>query len=303
MPSLARSFRRNSDVALDVGTAVTRMSTSVRRARLETPSVFGERAALQSGAVLDREATIELLRPLFWRTRTWGTSRPRALACAPTDATDEERETLKDCVTAAGASAVRLVPEPLAAAVGAGVDVGGDYAQCIVDFGEGITDCAIIRSGSVAASHAVRVGCGDLRRAVCRHASTRGLALSETEAEELVRLTGISMIDPSVASNSAHLPDPRFTPAEVASAIEPHIVRIVDAVLALLGDIPARMHLEVIESGVILAGGGALLPGMRERIERATSLTTFVACDPMRAVIIGAQAMLETAEQIGFWKD
>ncbi len=290
-------------MALDVGTAVTRMSTGVRRARFETPSVFGERAALQSGVVLDREATIELLRPLFWRTRTWGASRPRALACAPSDATAEEREILKECVTEAGASAVGLVPEPLAAAVGAGVDVASGYAQCIVDFGEGITDCAIIRSGSVAASHAVRVGCGDLRRAVCQYASARGFTLTEQEAEELVRLAGISMAEPDAAPDAIHLFDSRFTPMEVSSAIEPHVVRIVDAVLALLGDIPARMHLEVIESGVILAGGGALLPGMRERLEQATSLTTLVARDPMRAVIVGAQAMLETAEQIGFWND
>lgn len=299
MPSFSRPLQWNPDVALDVGTAITRVSASETSARVEAPSSIDDRAVLSFGAVTDEGALVELLSGLLRRMRFWGMPSPRALACAPSDATDSERAVLIDCVARAGAAEVAIVPEPLAAAVGSGMDVGLSYAQCIVDFGEGTTDCAIIQSGMIAASCAVRVGCGDLRRAVQAHALLHGVDLSGAEAEHLVRAVGIGARNRPVGSVNG---DFRVSEAGVAAAMEPVTIRIVDALQTLLSEIPSRMHLEVIESGLVLAGGGALLPGMRERLEQETSLSVVISPDPLGSVISGAQTMLATASETGFWK-
>ena len=126
-----------SDVALDVGTAAFRLAWGRAHIReLSTPC--RERPALSGRVIADPEIAVELLRSLFRQVRRWGFARVRALACAPSDATACEKQGLADCTARAGAAAVFICPEPLAAAVGAGIDVGSRYAKLIVDIGEGV---------------------------------------------------------------------------------------------------------------------------------------------------------------------
>jgi len=147
-------------MAIDFGTASVRVTAVSQHVR-ERRSANGERCALAGGVVVDRETAAEVLRPILYRARRWGFSRVRVLACAPSDASAEEKSALADCILRAGASAVYISPEPLAAAIGAGIDVGSRYAKLIMDIGEGVTDCAAIRSAQVFRSLAIRVGCSD----------------------------------------------------------------------------------------------------------------------------------------------
>src|SRR5688572_31693485 len=143
-------FRRtfaNPDVAIDLGTAVTRVSREAGSKFMTQPTNAGNRPAMKSGVVVDCAAAVEVLRPLIARSRRWYTGPLRALTSAPTNASMEERASLKECLLKAGAAAVVIVPQPLAAAIVAGADISSRYAQLVVDFGEGVTDCALIREG------------------------------------------------------------------------------------------------------------------------------------------------------------
>ena len=166
-----RKFVAPPDLALDLGTANTRLyavghgliadEPSMIHVQPETGAVeaVGARAAwlachdpyansvspLHAGVVVDVEAATSLLKPFLQRAQRLGFFKPRALACAPTDACKEEREALIEATRRAGASAVVVVPEPLAAAIGAGLDIASPYAQMLVDIGDGVTDIAVWR--------------------------------------------------------------------------------------------------------------------------------------------------------------
>src|SRR5262249_7266062 len=183
------------DIAIDLGTANTRLyalgrgmiadEPSIVRMSLETGRVeaVGRCAVrlryrngnassvspLRAGVIEDVDAAASLLKPLMWRARRLGLMRPRALACAPTDASEKERAALIEVTRRAGASYVAIAPEPLAAAIGAGLDISSPYAQMVVDIGDGVTDIAVIRSGTLVATSAVRKACSDLHSAILNH--------------------------------------------------------------------------------------------------------------------------------------
>lgn len=262
---------RGAAIAVDLGTAGIRVRGVAPVARAAACNGSG---ALVGGVVVDQEATIAILRPLLRRVRGWSVRGPRVLACVPSDADAIERGAVVDCVRRAGASAVRLVPEPLAAAVGAGVDVGAPFATLVLDLGEGVTDAAVVADGAIVASHARRGGCAELRAG----GVADGIATTPEDAEIRLRREGIACIGPR-------------TDAQL------------DVATALLAAIPSRLACEVLENGIVLTGGGALFPGVAERLGSRTGLTIRRADDPLAAVVRGAAAMLPIAERSDLWRD
>lgn len=291
---LSRPFWK-PELALDLGTATTRLAAGMQ-AVMTTPSVAGERPVLRSGVVVDSEAAVAIIEPLMAKARGLGIRRPRVVVCAPSDANSEERERLVESVAHAGASDVYLVPEPLAAAIGAGVEVASPYAQMIVDIGEGVTDCAILRSGKILQTAAVRVGCDKLREKVMSAAPGWGLRLAKDAAEELVRQAGVR-----ASSGRATAPGVAYA-HWVQEAMEPVVQKMLTTVTSLLRDVPDDIGCEIIESGICLTGGGSLLPGMRERLESETKITTVSAHNPFDAVVEGARAMLPIVTSLNQWK-
>jgi rod shape-determining protein MreB len=326
------------DLAIDLGTANTRLyarghgliadEPTLIKIQPETGAVeaVGARAArlskldrfsyaispLRAGVVADVEAASSLLKFFLSRAQRLGILRPRALACAPTDACEEERAALIEATRRAGASAVVVVPEPLAAAIGAGLDVSSPYAQMIVDLGDGVTDIAVIRSGALITTSAVRTACGDLRHSVSQTVAFRyGALLFSEEAERLMRLVGASSDDERerlfltqgtdlLSGESMSL---CVSSHDVVEAVEQPLEIIVDAIQKAVRDLPLETSCEVIESGLCLTGGGAQLQGLPERIEKATALTVRVADDPMRAVINGACQMLKVGIATNIWNN
>jgi rod shape-determining protein MreB len=265
---------------------------------------------LRAGVVEDVEAAAMLLAPMFRRARRLGLIRPRVLACAPTDAREDERDALVEAATRAGASSVRIAPEPLAAAIGAGLDVSSPYAQMLVDVGDGVTDIAVIASGTVLCSSAIRTACSDLHAAV-RGAvvDSHGTLLYLDEAERLMRTVGVLKGEPPPARFSASGTDRKtgratqivVTSHEIVDAVDPIVTAIVDAVGRAVADLPALTSCEVIENGICLTGGGARLPGLAYRLAEGTSLDVAPAMDPLRAVINGARQMLTVGGLTGLW--
>lgn len=265
---------------------------------------------LRAGVIEDVDAAAALLTPLFKRAKRFGLIRPRVLACAPTDACDDERAAIVDAACRAGAASVTIAPEPLAAAIGAGLDVASPYAQLIVDIGDGVTDIAVICGGEVIVASAVRTACSDLHAAVRRSiVDSHGAWLYIREAERLTRTIGVVRGDRKITEHTARGADCRtgretritVSSRDVSSAMDPIVDTIVGAVLKVVSDLPTGASCEVIENGVCLTGGGAALPGFAELLERETSLDVQPAADPLRAVINGARQMLSVCNRTGLW--
>ncbi|WP_231934395.1 rod shape-determining protein [Geobacter sp. DSM 9736] len=273
-----------------MGTATTRVATSSGPV-ISTPSLAGDHHAVTAGAVVDGEAAVAVLEPLLRQTRRFGLVRPRVVACAPGDVSRAERDLLVDSVLRAGASSVVIVPEPLAAAIGAGVDVASPFAHTVIDIGEGVTDCAIISSGRIVTTVTIRGGIARMRGAVIEKAwSLLGKVITENEAEEFIRRIGVARRDKLAAGE------------EMISAVEPVMKEMLGSISSFLQDAPHRLGSELIDSGIRLTGGGALIPGMRQRVEEQTGITVTFAPHPLEAVVEGVRAILPVVAATDMWR-
>jgi rod shape-determining protein MreB and related proteins len=289
-------------VAVDLGTAFFRVATD-RFGVVTIPTAAAPRAPLRGGVVDDPQAVAALLRPALAGNRRLGLFGPRVVVGAPTDARSSDRQALATALQAAGAAAIEIVPEPQAAAVGAGLDLSSPYAQMLVDVGEGVTDCAILREGRILATHACRVGCGSLRASVQeRFRDCWDLRLSAAEAEQLVATAGVGITAPAsstpirIGDNvSGRRPVLTVRPTTVQALLEPTVEKILAAATTLLRRVPHALGCEIIESGILLTGGGALLPGLRERLATATSIHVTSPGNPLDTVVIGLQRMTVTS--------
>jgi rod shape-determining protein MreB len=298
------------DLAVDLGTATTRVSPRSGTMTFSIPSVVGGEDVLHGGVISDVDRAIELLGPMFFAAKRWGLGRPRVVACAPSDATADERDAVEEVVRRAGASAVVLVEEPLAAAVGANLDVGGFFSRMIVDIGHGVTDCAVVRSGSLVTATAARVACSDLELAIAFHVLDRhGVELSAEATRRLLKELsfdperpnrGVTRVTGRLASMREAV-DLTISCEELVEAVRPAHARIVSVVSDFLRDLPAKVSVEVIESGIDLTGGGALLDGMAESIGRATRLDVRRVPDALGSVVRGARRMIGNVEKQRLW--
>jgi rod shape-determining protein MreB len=268
-------------VALDIGTAVTRLSFASGEV-LEQPSLEDVRPVMRGGVVADIAGVAGVVHALLGRRKRHWRQRPAAVVCAPSDASDAEREALIEAVAEGGASVVTVVPEPLAAAVGAGVDVASEYATAIVDIGDGVTDFAVIRNGTIVRSHARRIGCGTLRAAVRDWLELHQgrAAVAEETLEEVVR--------DYCAVNVPGMLDRE----QLETLLDPVIESMAAFLATSIRELPDAMAAEVIESGIHVTGGGAHLDRLVRRMEVEAGLPLTRASDPLHAVIRGARAML-----------
>lgn len=294
---------RRPTVALDVGTATIR-GCSADSEVIDAPSAVSEprssgaaRGALRGGVVCDVSAAAEVIAPVLRRVGPRNRP-PSAIVCAPTDATREERDLLIEAVVAAGASVSALIPEPLAAAIGAAIDVSSDYAQFVVDIGEGVTDLAVIRNGEIRRSAAQRSGCSGIRRSVVDWLRWhRSLVVGDAAADDLIRAFCVNGSRPDafevngqgIGGDAAVCTVSRD---DIGALVEPALDAISDFVREFFIRLPDRIAAEVIESGALLTGGGAVLDLLVQRIESSSGLTIVRAPSPLRSVIFGAREIL-----------
>jgi rod shape-determining protein MreB and related proteins len=326
------------DLALDLGNANTRLYALGKGLICDEPSVvrlspgdtsigmgrrhFTEMSSrgmssapsmtpLTGGVVTNVSAATELLAPFIRRARLYGLSKPRVLACAPSDASPREVAALVTAVTRAGASSVKVVREPQAAAVGAGLDISLPYAQMLIDIGDGVTDIAVIRSGQLIKTAAVRSACRDIYAMIQSLVAKRyNVILYWREVERLAGEVGLAQEVPSrppsialgLDRSTGHEKEMTVSDTDVSDAIEPVVRKIRETLRAVIRHLPHDSAAEVIESGVCLTGGGTYLQGMKEMIAAETSLDVRIAPDPLRAVINGAGQMLAVGAETGLWR-
>lgn len=242
---------------------------------------------MRGGVVSDIAGASEVVARLLESRRRLWQRRPAAIVCAPSDVTPDERDALIESVTSAGASVVAVISEPLAAALGAGVDVASEYATAVVDIGDGVTDFAVFRNATILRSEALRAGCGTLRAAIGdwwelqRGDEDRP---SPDLLESIVR--GWCASEPAMVTPFAMRRD------DLDALLEPVVEDIAGFVANAVRSLPDALAAEIIESGICVTGGGAKLDRLVRQIEKRTRLRLTVGADPLHAVIRGASGML-----------
>ena len=305
MPHLLRALR-GPDLAVDVGTSTVRAASSAHARVWQAPAGLAGRPAVRGGVISDPDCAIAVVRGLLRRARRRGLLRPRVVASAPSDADAGERADLSRVLRRAGAAAVAIVTEPLAAAVGAGIDVGSPYAQMVTDVGHGVTDCVVLRGGTVVASAARRVGCSDLEEAARRHvAEACGVQVAGATATEL--LLALSYGERPLGRGALRVTaqdggrSARVDLASLAEAIALPYRALLEVPAQLCRRVAADVGAELVESGAWLTGGGALLPGMVAAMAARTGLEVRRVADPLRAVVQGNRRMIATVAKLDAW--
>ena len=326
------------DLAIDLGTAYTRLFTQRHGLLVEEPTMVhqadgaitavGLNAARRQnldpsletaspvcgGFVRDAHAVGTLLRTLLHQSApgAWslGSRFIRALVCLPSQATHEERANILAAVRAAGIASATPVSQALAAAIGAGLDVASPYAQLVVDIGAGTTEIAIVRSGAIVQAQTLRIASGAMHRAVQQNISNlHRLRLSLREAELLTRAVGFTgylteertFLSRGYEFGSGQPLNFYVSSFDVAEALLPAGQQLLQAIHQFIQNLEPELACEVIESGLMLAGGGALLPGLSERLAQLTGLAVKVAPEPLRATVLGAGQMLQVSAATGLW--
>jgi rod shape-determining protein MreB and related proteins len=324
-------MRLRPGIAIDLGTVNTLISVNGRGLVVEEPSAVaidkanGTVAAvgdpaealagkepvdvevvypLRDGVIADIDACAAMLAAFLQRARVrrgLGVLRPYALVCVPSGATWVERQSIPAAVAARKPRCiVALVDEAVAAAAGAGVDMSNGEGAFIVDIGGGTTEVAVVAGGRAVRAQSLRLGGNAMDEAIINAArSELGLILGTHAARRLKRTLGLTGGSAGFAE-TVGVDLGRRTPRTdhvsgqlVAQALEPLVSLIVRAVEEMLFDIPPNLAEDVLRGKIRLAGGGALLAGLADRIEETTGIPAVVVDDPLRCVVRGAAGILE----------
>ena len=291
-----------SAIAIDSGSgAVIAIGTAADALAEKEPQDVSVIHPLRDGVIADLDATAEMLHGFLRKAGSSGPLRRNALVCVPSGATWVERRSVAAALEARRRYSVQLIDEPVAAAAGAGLDLTAGAGGFIVDIGGGTTEVAAVAGWRVVRAQSLRMAGNAMDEAIVNAArSGLGLILSQRAARQLkaeLGLTGGQDGWAEAVGLDAARRTPRLekVPGElVTGALEPVVSAIGRTVQQVLSDIPAGLAEDVMRGKVRLTGGGALLPGLADRIESIAEISAVVAEDPLRCVVRGAALMLET---------
>lgn len=319
------------DIAIDLGTANTLVWARGRGVVLNEPTVIalnqrnGDVLAmghdaysmigrtpghvvadrpLRGGAITDFETTARLLKLLLQRVGVSRFSRLRALICVPSAITEVERRAVEEATLQAGAAQAFLMEEPMAAAIGARLPVQEPKGSMLVDVGGGTSEVAVISLGGVVTHKAARVGGFDIDAAIQAYIRREyAVAVGERTAEELKIAVGSAYPqaeEPKAEIRGRELATglPKvilISAEEVREAIDDQVTQIIEAVIETLAECPPELTQDVLEEGMWLVGGGALLRGFDARLAEETQLRINLVDQPLEAVVSGAGRAIESA--------
>jgi len=273
-----------------------------------TPSHIQAIRPLKDGVIADFEICEKMLRYFIHKVHNRRWVKPRMVICVPSGITGVEQRAVQEAAESAGArKPAYIIEEPMAAAIGAGLPVQEPTGNMIVDIGGGTTEVAVISLGGIVASESVRVGGDELDEAIIQFIKKEySLALGERTAEEVKITLGSAwpLEDEMHAEIRGRdlvtgLPKTIITSTEeIREAIEEPVAAVVDAVKVTLDKTPPELAADIMEQGIVLAGGGALLLGLDHRLEHETGMPICIADNPLQSVAIGSGQSLEEFEAL-----
>ncbi len=298
-----------SVVAISTTTrGIVAVGTEAKRMIGRTPGNIVAIRPLKDGVIADFDTTERMLRYFIrqvHRPRTL--ARPRIVVCVPSGITGVEQRAVKDAGYQAGARKVYIIEEPMAAAIGAGLPVHEPTGNMIVDIGGGTTEVAVISLGGIVTSSSIRTGGDELDAAIMAYVKKEySLMLGERTAEDLKIAIGSAFPRPDEPQAEVRgrdlvsgLPKTVVVSAEeVRRAIEEPVNDIVDAVKATLDGCPPELAGDVMDRGIVLTGGGALLAGLDERLRHETGMPVTTADNPLHSVALGSGKCVEEFEAL-----
>ena len=319
-----------TDIGIDLGTASILVYVRGKGVVLKEPSVvafdkdtnkikaIGEDARLmigrtpgnivpvrplRQGVISDYTVTEKMMKYFIQKALGKRSFRkPRIAVCVPSGVTEVEKKAVEDATYQAGAREVYIIEEPIAAAIGAGIDIARPCGNMIVDIGGGTTDIAVISLGGTVVSTSIKIAGDDFDEAIVRYMRKKhNLLIGERTAEDIKIRIGSAYRRPESISLDVKgrnlvtgLPKTiSVTSEETEEALRETTSQIVEAVHSVLEKTPPELAADIADRGIVLTGGGCLLYGLEELIEEKTGITTMTAEDPMTAVAIGTGKYVE----------
>lgn len=297
-----------SVVAVSVGDGrLLAVGAEAKRMIGRTPSHIQAVRPLKDGVIADFEICEKMLRYFIHKVHQRRWAKPRIVICVPSGITGVEQRAVQEAAQFAGARKAFIIEEPMAAAIGAGLPVQEPTGNMIVDIGGGTTEVAVISLGGIVISQSVRVGGDELDDAIINYIKKEySLALGERTAEEVKIALGSAwpLQDELHAEIRGRdlvtgLPKTIVTSTEeVREAIEEPVSAIVDAVKTTLDKTPPELAADIMEKGIVVAGGGALLHGLDARLQHETGMPIVVSPNPLNCVAVGSGQSLEEFEAL-----
>ena len=318
------------DVGIDLGTASVLVYVKGKGVILKEPSVvaydrdtnaikaIGEEARLmlgrtpgnivairplRKGVISDYTVTEQMIK--FFVQKAMGRrtfKKPVISICVPSGVTEVERKAVEEATYAAGAREVHLIEEPVAAAIGAGIDISKACGNLIVDIGGGTTDIAVISLGGAVVNHSLKVAGDDFDEALIRYMRKKhNLLIGERTAEDIKIKIGTTyqLIEEEVMEVRGRnlvtgLPKTvTISSSETEEALRDVSSQIVEAIISVLEKTPPELSADILDRGIVLTGGGALLRGLEDMIEQRTGINTITADEPTQVVAIGTGRFVE----------
>lgn len=326
---------KSKDIGIDLGTANTLVTLKGKGVILKEPSVVaidrrsgnilatGYEAKemlgrtpetikavrpLKDGVIADFTATQLMLKNIVSKVcQRYNAGRPRVVVGVPSGITEVEERAVEESVLRAGAKEVYLIEEPMAAAIGANLDVAEPTGNIIVDIGGGTTEVAVISLGGVVISNSLRTAGDELDEDIVNYIKREmGLAIGETTAEEIKKEIGCALPLMTEASMEVRGRDlgnglPRnviFTSTQIEEAMKDSINEIVEVVKTTLEKTPPELASDIVEKGIVLAGGGALIRNLDKLLSQKTGMPVYIAENPLECVVKGTGKTLEDLERL-----
>lgn len=270
---------------------------------------------LRDGVIADFESAEQMIKGMIQmineNSKSWFTPSHRMVICIPSGITDVEKRAVKDSAEHAGGKEVYLIHEPMAAAIGIGIDVEEPMGNMIVDIGGGTSEIAVIALGGIVTDTNIRIAGDEFTRDIQDYMrSKHNILIGERTAEQVKIQVGsaISILEdgpddyPVLGRDllSGHPKEVVVTYAEIASAIDKSISKIEEAIHASLNQTPPELSADIFKTGIYLAGGGALLRGLDQRISLRTKLPVHISEDPLHAVAKGTAIALKNIDRFPF---
>jgi rod shape-determining protein MreB len=297
-----------SVVAVDARTGeVHAVGVDAKRMLGRTPGTIRAIRPLKDGVIADFDVTEEMLRHFIQRVHQNRFAHPRVVVCVPSGVTGVEKRAVEEACLSAGARQAYLIEEPMAAAIGAGLPVAEPTGSMVLDIGGGTSEVAVISLGGIVVSESIRVGGDEQDEAIvnyCKH--EHKLLIGQQTAEEVKLEIGSATSLPEEVTSEIRGRDmvtglPKtimLTSAEVRGALEEPISQIVAAVKDTLDRTPPELAGDIMDRGIILAGGGSLLQGMDQRLRDECQMPAQVTESPLTCVAVGSGRSLEEFEVI-----
>ena len=326
----------SNDLAIDLGTATTLTFVKGRGIVANEPSVVAVQAASQGpkkvlavgkeakemlgrtpgnivairpmkdGVIADFEVTEAMLRYFIQQAHQRRTLvRPRVIVSVPSGITEVEKRAVRDSALAAAAREVYLIEEPMAAAIGGGLPITEPTGNMIVDIGGGTTEVAVISLAGIVYSKSVRIGGDKMDEAILQHVKRKyNMLIGESSAEDIKMTIGSAYpMDPELVMDvkgrdlvSGIPQNISITSEEVRKAISEPVDSIVQAVRIALEQTPPELAADIVDRGIVLTGGGALLKGLDSLLREETSLPITVVDDPLSTVALGSGKVLDNLD-------